>query len=548
MSWKRVTTILLMVTLATILGFAGGQEEKSKQAQGSHLVVVVPDMGSEYWLTPLTRTTEGFFAMTIYDSLLTRSNESGEIVAGKGGVAKSYEFSQDMKTLTFELFKGIPFHEGWGELTAEDVKYSVELIISEESRNDAAGAFRTDIASIEIINPYKIVFHLREPGWDILDRLTSEFQYLPIVSKKYVETKGREEAGRHPIGTGSFKFKEHVFGDHLTVDAVQKHWYMTPKLKSITWRKVPDAATRLAMLKTGEAQLTQIVYDQIAEVKQAKLQVKPMMGVTFMSVFYLGQYLHPKYAAEDTPPWAQGNWWEKDSPAYKVRKALSLAINRQAIVDHVLQGYATLEGAAVAPFFPNSMGHDPNKKVPPYDPKLALQLLREAGYQDPKDLVVLADLTPHSARPFNKPVMEAIVGMWEELGITVKTQTSTDYPSFQGKFADRSAHYAWAASAPKYHRGFAFLSLVAGEDSYLVQYSEAPELTRLIREGKAATTLEELTANSDALNDYLYENEVVSSICLTANLFAASTNLVWPNKPGQSGVIIHNYQYMYFEE
>ena len=511
------------------------------------IVIATHTFGSEDWLGPMRSSTENYISMAIYNSLLTRDNKTGQITAGQGGLAQAFEMTEDAMTFTFELAKGAQFHDGWGEVTAEDVKYSFELSMLDASTNDAAGVFRDSIKSIEIVNPHKLVVHMKTPGWDFANYLTSSFQYQAIVCKKYVEKVGKEQAGRHPIGSNSFKFKEHAFGDHITVEAVENHWYKTPEVKNITWKKVPEPATRLAMLKAGEAHLTQIVYDQIKEAEQAGLTVKPMTGVTQPAVHLFGQYLNATYKPEERPPWAKGEWWDLNSPAYKVRRALSLAIDREAIVKSVLHGYGTTEGATAFAFFPGSPGFNTAAKVDPYDPDKATKLLKEAGYARPSDLEVTADLTPHAARPYNKPIMEAVAMMWESLGIKVKTRMATDYPSLMGDTADRHATYSWCYAAPYMGSAYSLLKMLTSSTDYLSYVGESPELDKLMSDIHTAKTITARTQAHAAVAKYLDVHVPTITVCYAANLYATAPNLVWPNKPGQAGVLMHNFEYMHFK-
>ena len=425
--------------------------------------------------------------------------------------------------------KGIQFHDGWGEMTAEDVKYGIELLMSEASKSNAAGALRQTIDSMEIVNSHKLVFHFKEADWlgAFTDNLYDVNPQVLIGSKKYIESVGLEKAGRHPIGSGPFKFKEHVFGDKLTVEAVENHWFQTPRLKNITFRKVPDPGVRLLMVKTGETHVTSIVYDQIKEVEEAGLKVKAMIGNNQVTIHFLGMYMNPKYDAKNRHAWAKGKFWEVDSSAHKVRKALSLAIDRESIIKYGLYGFGSLEGAAVPMFFPGNAGYDPEKKIASYNPDKALQLLREAGYANPADLEVDVDLTAHSSRPYNRPMMEAVAAMWEKLGITVKTELQSDYATLLGKMEERKAFYAWgyATSASNSFFGtLGFLSWTAGEDSVHCQLGEAPELTRLMR--VKPKTRDEVIAKAKALYDLMYKLDLAASVASSANLYATSPNMV----------------------
>ena len=533
--------LLSMIILSTTFSLAFAAE-----APKGHLVIAVPTLGGELWDPRASGPSMWSAGLAIYNSILTLSDDTGEIVAGQGGIAKSHYYSKDRKTYTIEMEKGIQFHDGWGEMTAEDVKYGIELLMSEASKSNAAGVLRKTIDSMEIVNSHKLVFHFKEPAWAFTDNLHDVVPQVLIGSKKYIESVGLEKAGRHPIGAGPFKFKEHVFGEKITVEAVENHWFQTPRLKSITWRKVPEAAVRLLMVKTDEAHVTNIVYDQIKEVQEAGLNVKAMIGVNQVTIHFMGMFMNPKYDAKNTPAWAKGKWWEVDSPAHKVRKALSLAIDRKSIVEYGLYGFGSLEGAAVSGFFPSQIGYDPEKKIASYNPDKALQLLREAGYANPADLEVVVDLTAHSNRPYNKPMMEAVAGMWEKLGITVKTELQSDYANMLGLMKERVLYSAWCFATPLVPNPVNTLGYLAGEDGPYNMYGEAPELTRLLRE--KPKTEEEVIANAKALNDLIYKLDLAASAASSANLYATSANMVWPSKPGPGGIGYHNYDEMYFKD
>lgn len=540
-----VPTLLLLAMVATYTNAATPTAEPK-----GNLVIITHTFGGENWLSPLKPSTQAYISQCMYNNLLERSNETGELIAGDGSLAKRFEMSGDMRTFTFELEKGVPWHGGWGEVTAEDVKFSFDLAVSEGSTNDAAGLYRRYLDRIEIPDPYTVIIRTKVPAWDLQHLLTSTFQQLAIVCKKYVEKVGIEEAGLNPIGSGPFKFVEHLYGDHIKFEAVENHWYKTPRVKYLIWRKIPDVATRLAMLKAGEAHLTQIVYDQIEEARRAGLKVKAVKNSGQLVLLMFGQVLKPAYKPEERPPWAQGEeYWNIDSPAYKVRKALSLAVNRQEIVDTMLYGYGSVKGCSVPAFWPEHPGFDPALKPDAYDPGKAKKLLHEAGYANLKDLVVTMSLTPHGGRPFNKPVAEAVAMMWEKLGITVKTRMESDYPSLIKSTADRTATFAWMWPAPIMADAFTLLNYVTHSDSYASWTGESPELDRLMEKVRESTVLKERFDGQKAIFKYLYEHVPSFPIAYVANLYAMAPNLQWPNKAGaMSGNNLHNFELMYFKE
>jgi peptide/nickel transport system substrate-binding protein len=124
---------------------------------------------------------------------------------------------------------------------------------------------RALIAKIEVPEPYKVVFHLNssDPEFDLGFHLDQN--QTPIVCKKYLETVGDEKANAHPIGTGPYTLAEYKRGSSVklkTIEDVEKHWRVTPEFKEVTFLAVPEEATRVAMLRTGEVDLAPISYDQ----------------------------------------------------------------------------------------------------------------------------------------------------------------------------------------------------------------------------------------------------------------------------------------------
>lgn len=535
----RLRKVTRLATIALTLSI--GLPNAAMAEPSGDLVIAVNSLGDESWTAASTGPALQSAGLAIYDSLLIRSPEDGEITTGHGSLSEAMSWSDDRRALTIDLVDNARFHGDWGPVTAEDVVYSMTLARDETSRNGHADRFRSFIDRIEVHDDHSLTFHLTKIGWDFPEELTDVFFHMPIMSKKYAEEVGVEEAGRNPIGSGPFQFESHTFGDRITVTAVEDHWHEAPNLASITWRKVNDPSVRLAMLKSGEAHVTSIVYDQIAEAEAAGLQVKAMVGVNMVTVQFLGMYLDPTYDEEDTPPWAQGNWWEVGSDAHKVRQALSHAIDREAIVEFILQGYGSTDGASVSPFYPGSMGYDADKPVTSYDPDRALELLAEAGYGDPADLEIVVDLTPHSNRPYNKPVGEAIAAMWEGLGISVETRLSTDYATLTGQMRNREAFYAWTWAAPRFTRAPTLVNLIGGANGGSNMFGDPEELSRLLQAGAEAENLEELEANAAALNDYLAETDLAASVAYSANLYATAANFDWPSKPGLAGNAYHNF-------
>jgi len=163
-----------------------------------------------------------------------------------GGLATRWEPSQDHRRWTFHLRRGVKFHTG-EEVTAEDVKFSLQRAIGKRSTTGYAGPLRTLIQDIETPAPDRVVIVTKEPTLIIptyLSRsLSTEGMILP---KKYLEANGDDVFARKPVGSGPYRFVEQVTGSHIKLTAVDSHWRIgAPKYKTVTFKLVPEETTRL---------------------------------------------------------------------------------------------------------------------------------------------------------------------------------------------------------------------------------------------------------------------------------------------------------------
>jgi len=148
--------------------------------------------------------------MPMYEYLLCRDYQTGDVVQGSGQLAETWSHNENFTQFTFGLRKGVQFHDGWGELTSADVKFSFELAALEDSRNPNRPDFAPYdpaedtgyVVSIETPDDYTVILNLEKPNPNIPNFLNEVIPAMPIVSKKYVDTVGRDEASFRPIGTG----------------------------------------------------------------------------------------------------------------------------------------------------------------------------------------------------------------------------------------------------------------------------------------------------------------------------------------------------------
>jgi len=346
----------------------------------------------------------------IYEFLAYADPETAE---PQPGLATSWEMSEDGMTWTFTLRKGVQFHEGWGELTAEDVKYSWERMVDENSIGSPAAQLRALFDTIEVVDPYTIVATLQKPYAELVRSHMMDYNAGGmIVCKKYVETVGDEEANAHPIGTGPYTLaEEHQQAGPIvlkTVEDVENHWRVTPEFETVTFLLVPEEATRVAMLLAGEADLAPISYDSVETVEASGLHIVsiPQNWVPLIWFGGITETQPERYAPEH--PWFD----------VKVRQALSYAIDRETIAETIFHGEAVPAGA------PNPVPGWIDIEPYPYDPEKAIDLLTEAGYADGFPLT-LKTLTANPGAEL--PIIgEAVALYWQAIGIDV-TIVPTDW-------------------------------------------------------------------------------------------------------------------------
>ena len=378
-------SVLIMAVLASTVAVA---PVAAQRPEGT-LTVAVATFGNERWLPQLYPGAEDVVLKPMMENLLSRDLKTGDLAPL---LAERWEVLEGGKAWRFFLRKGVRFHNGQ-EMTAEDVKFTFASIAKEGSANSLAPEFRL-IKSMDIDDPYTITIHFAKPfvafGNKVTQGLFASVAF--IQSKKHVETVGEEAAERQPMGTGPWKFVEHVRGDRIVYEAVENHWRATPHFKRLVFLKVPEPATRMAMLRAGSVDVIEIGGEYVEELKKVGVRTLLMPNVAWLYVILGGQW--PTQSTYDPKvPWALPD----AERARKVRLALNLAVDKQAIMQQVLGGLGSVLGSWLS--YPNDPWTTETLMKPyPYDPAKAKALLKEAGY--PKGFEVTMNLTAWPGRGF----------------------------------------------------------------------------------------------------------------------------------------------------
>ena len=272
-------------------------------------------------------------------------------------LAESWSASKDGLVYEFVLRKGVKFHDG-SALTADDVKFSFDRY-----KGAAAKLLKDRVAAVEVVDPARVRYRLREPWPDFMTFVGSGATGVNwIVPKKYVEKVGDEGFRRAPVGAGPYRFVSFQPGVELVLEAFDGFWRKAPQVKRLVFRIVPDEATRLAMLKRGEADIAYSIRGPLAE------QVKRTPGLKLAATLIPATFWID-FTSEQFDP---------KSPFHdrRVRLAAALAIDRQAINQAETLGFSKVSSSIIP------SGYEFYWPAPAfgYDPARARKLLAEAGY------------------------------------------------------------------------------------------------------------------------------------------------------------------------
>jgi len=330
----------------------------------------------------------------------------------KGDLAKEWETLDDGLTFRVKLREGVKFHDG-NELTSEDVVFTFKTI----KHPDYQGPRAADLEPIEdivAVDKYTVDFKLKEPFAPIIHNIT-----YGIMEKKLFEDVEVADLGNHkyswePIGTGPYIFKEYVRGQYVLLER-NPNWFRSeeenggPFIQTVRMKVIPDDQTALAALENGEIDV----------------DTPPPMEVKRLLSDYEGKLIPVQY---------QRNGWgymllnttKPPLDDYRVRQALTYALDRQAIIDGALDGEAVVPPGPIPPV---SWAYKDDLVTLDYNPAKAEQLLQEAGYTKNASGIYEKDGQPLKLTFYataNNTTIESLSTMarqmWGDVGIQVDVQ------------------------------------------------------------------------------------------------------------------------------
>jgi peptide/nickel transport system substrate-binding protein len=327
-------------------------------------------------------------SFNLFDNLTSR-HPDGKLYPG---LATEWKL-EGPNTWRFKLRQGVKFHNG-DPLTSADVKYSIERTYDPAAKTMVATVFGT-IEKVDAPDAATIVITTKKPDPLLAARLA--FYGGQVVPKKYLESVGNDAFNAKPIGSGPVRFTSWVKDDRAILEANPDYWGGKIDMDRWIMRPIPETAPRIAALLKGEVDaITQLPPDQ-----EDRIAANPTTRVA--GALYAGLYVLAVNSKR--PP--------LDNPL--VKQALSLAIDREAIVKELWRG------RGVVPNGPIAKGDNHfDASLPPlaYNPAEAKARLQKAGYKGEE--VFIETTVAYVAQ--DKAMAEAIAAMWKDVGVNVKVE------------------------------------------------------------------------------------------------------------------------------
>jgi peptide/nickel transport system substrate-binding protein len=486
---QRHSMIYGLITLLALLGAGLTTPLLAADKPTGELRIALAFLGSQR-LIPWAEVASGGIKqhqILVYDHLVGCTDD-GQL-STKNGIAQAWEEAADHLSWTFTLRQGITFHDG-AALTAEDVKFSIDSLFEPKAVAGLLGPTRAAFKAAEVKDPYTVVIHLKQPAiflpWNFSCAVGNEGMILP---KAYFQRLGADGFAKAPIGSGPYKVVKNAIGASLQLEALERHWAEgVPKFKTLTFLVVPEESTRMAQLRADEADIIAVSREKVPEVKAAGFNIFSKLNDQVVVVYM------------------QQQWDAVPVSDKRVRQALNLALDKEAILQYVFAGQGVPAVMYPIGSYGVAGGADATLQPYPYDPQKAKQLLAQAGYPDgfetkiyayvTADLPELPRLSEAVADYLGKVGVKAQITPMDRAALSIKRQAKT----LSGDLLP------W--STPNRSVAIQIVTIINALHHSKAQFTSTadPELDRMIERAMAATEVAEVKELVGAMHRYLYDN------------------------------------------
>lgn len=402
--WLRLGVVVLVVFVAVILQPAQANAARKKVLKIGHKEPETLDPH-----TSILGQTQSSVRL-LYRGLAKFAMQDGKVTtaAVEPDLAESWTVSDDGIIWTFKLRQGVQFHKDFGEMTAEDVKFSFDRQLKRMKGMRFAKNLDV-IKEITVLDPYTVQINLKQYDPVFPLRMVG-YQQGYIVSKKAVETYG-DEFGWNPVGTGPFYFHKHIPREKVVYKAFKDYHLGRPDIDELQWFDVPEDATKLIGLEKGTFDII------VPNVTNADVEEQ---------VNEMGAILDKR------GPGGQWRFYFNATKApfqdIRVRQAFMHGIDRNAIKETLYPGGLGKLASSCLP--PGYFGHKA-VEIPEYNHDLAKELLAEAGYADG-----LTIKNYFISKSFAYPkIMVLVQEQLKKIGVEVQLQL-VEHPTYHKNIRD----------------------------------------------------------------------------------------------------------------
>ena len=477
------------------------------------------------------------------------------------GLAESWEVASDFNSITFTIREGISWHNNggdWGDLTTEDVAWSFNSAFAPDSVNNGAEEIGPEMkVGFDVIDDRQVRQNIEpggfDPTWAWLQG-NAGFNGIVVVSKMAFDELGEEGFGTTAVGTGKYQVAEWTADDIVVLESVRDHWTgIEPSVGTVRIVHMPEAASREAALRAGEIDIGELspqVINQVANDIGGTVQeigIARPQGFQMSGNYWSTDCSDCEGGVMPRPGWEEGlsegfPWiGDPDDPASmenarKVRWAMAMAVDRESIIENVLDGLGRVIYA-----WQNILPDDPSHKaewVIPYDVAMAQQYMAEAGVGDGFDMEIWV---PSTFSPGTIAAAEATAEMWRsDLGINV-TIDRTEYAARRPQTVDKTINVPFTHGI-NWIPGATSARYICAAAGHIVGFTMEQGVCEVGLSNATERDLNQRIANNIEVQDYLsHQMLFLPMFQHSANLFAvASTVAEWdpynsqdvlPNRP-----------------
>jgi peptide/nickel transport system substrate-binding protein len=352
------------------------------------------------------------------------------------GLATSWKLI-DQDTWEFKL-RDVKFQNG-KPFTADDVVFTLHRVPRVPNSPSSFATYTKPVVGTEVVDPHTI--RMKTNG--VFPLLPIYMSNVAILDRETDENMTTEDfnSGKAAIGTGPFRFVSFKPGDRVELERNDSYWGEKPAWQHVTWRMIPNDATRTAALLAGDVDFIDFVpTEELQHLrKDPKVKLWEQLGLRIIFLA-LNQSTHGPIAFVSGP---NGEKLDKNPLMdRRVRHALSLAINRKAIVDRIMEGAAEPSGQFLPP---GTYSYVPDLKPPPYDPAEAKKLLAEAGFPDGFRIALYG---PNNRYVNDSKIIQAVGQMWTRAGVQTEVDPLpwTTYVARAGKQEFPAFLFGWGSA------------------------------------------------------------------------------------------------------